>query len=430
MARSLIGLDVGTNAVTVAEVTPGNPPRLELFGQVALPAGAMREGEVADDAAVTAAVARLREEVGLKKVAVRVGMATPRLIVRQIEMPVMTRDELASALQFQAADLIPIPLDEAVLDFAILGRDTGENGEESMRVLLAAAQRASVQRLVAAVEAGGFDVAAVDLVPLAVIRAIGLAPSRALVGSGAPSDAEDHGGAESIVCFGGGVTAIAIHEHGMPRFVRVLSTGGRELTAAIATDLQVDAETAEALKRQIGTETDGDVARARTAIERPLSGLLDDVRSSLDYYRNQPGAARLTHVVVTGGASQLPGLTERLSTLVGVPVDAARPRDTLALGDIGFVDAELPKLDPYMPAAVGLALGGADIGTVVDLRPRTKRGDKTKIRTPLVGRALIGVAAAVVLLGIPTFLARQDVSNAKSERAAAQRAASSSRPRS
>ena len=68
MARRLIGLDIGTNAVTIAEVTAGTPPRLDMFAQVALPRDAMREGEVADEAAITDAVARLRTEVGLKKV--------------------------------------------------------------------------------------------------------------------------------------------------------------------------------------------------------------------------------------------------------------------------------------------------------------------------------------------------------------------------
>src|SRR5215210_1756215 len=177
MARRLIGLDVGTNAVTIAEVTPGTPPRLDMFAQVALPREAMREGEIADVAAVTDAVARLRTEVGLKKAAVRVGIASPRVIVRQVEMPVMTRDELASALHFQAAELIPIALDDAVLDFAILGTNEGgshpdDGGEPTMQVLLAAAQEATIMRLVSAVEAGGLQVAAVDLIPLALTRAL------------------------------------------------------------------------------------------------------------------------------------------------------------------------------------------------------------------------------------------------------------------
>src|SRR5436309_8602849 len=178
MARRLIGLDIGTNAVTIAEVTAGAPPRLDMFAQVALPREAMREGEVADEHAVSDAVARLRAEVGLKKASVRVGIASPRVVVRQVEMPVMTRAELASALQFQASELIPISLEDAVLDFAILATNPGHvspdgaGGEPTMQVLLAAAQEATIMKLVSAVEAGGLQVAAVDLIPLALTRAL------------------------------------------------------------------------------------------------------------------------------------------------------------------------------------------------------------------------------------------------------------------
>ena len=439
MARRLIGLDIGTNAVTVAEVRAGDPPRLDMFGQVALGRETMREGEVANDAAVTEAVARLRDEVGLKKAAVRLGLASPRVVVRQIEMPLMSREELGSALQFQAAELIPIPLDDAVLDFAILGpASPGDAGEPRMRVLLAAVQEATVLRLVAAVEAGGLQVAAVDLVPLALIRALAH-PARelALVGAGAAggvistngSEAEgvipeDGGpGAEGIVSFGGGVTAIAVHEVGVPRFVRVLGTGGRELTDAIANDLDLPPETAEALKRQLGGDAhearhDELVARARTSIERPLSVLLDEVRSSIDYYRNQPGSSPLVRIVATGGAAQLPGLTERLSALVGVPVEHARPRELVALGDIGFADDELPRLDPYLPAAVGLALGGAGVGTVIDLLPRARRNAVTKQRHQFSPKVVAAGTAFAVVLGGMTFMAHQSVSHAQAQRAA------------
>jgi type IV pilus assembly protein PilM len=435
MARRLIGLDIGTNAVTVAEVRAGQPPRLDMFGQVALGRETMREGEVANDDAVTEAVGRLRDEVGLKKAAVRLGLASPRVVVRQVDMPQMSREELSSALQFQAAELIPIPLDDAVLDFAILGPGTpGDGGEPRMRVLLAAVQEATVLRLVAAVEAGGLQVAAVDLVPLALIRSLA-SPARelALVGAGAggaiATDGDTDGaimsdaspGAEGIVSFGGGVTAIAVHEIGVPRFVRVLGTGGRELTDAIASELDLPPETAEALKRQLGDDAhdprhDELVMRARTSIERPWSVLLDEVRSSIDYYRNQPGSSPLVRIVATGGAAQLPGLTERLSALIGVPVDHARPRELVALGDIGFSEEELPRLDPYLPAAVGLALGGAGVGTVIDLMPRTRRNAVTKQRKQLSPKAIaIGSAVAVVLGGV-TFMTHQSVSSAQAQR--------------
>jgi type IV pilus assembly protein PilM len=422
MARRLIGLDIGTNAVTIAEVTAGTPPRLDMFAQVALPRDAMREGEIADEAAVTDAVVRLRTEVGLKKVPVRVGIASPRVVVRQVEMPLMTRDELKSALQFQAGDLIPIPIEDAVIDFAILGTSTPQpdsGAEPTMQVLLVAAYEATVAKLVSAVKAGGLEVCAVDLIPLALTRALARPVPAMAPASGGSVAVDDSVGAEGIVSFGGGVTAIAVHENGVPQFVRVLGSGGRELTDAIATDLGVSAEAAETLKRTLADPgTDEMVARARTSVDRPLSVLLDEVRSSIDYYRNQPGSAQLRRVVVTGGSAQLPGLPERLSALVGVPVEPAYMHDLLRIGNIGFAADELPRLEPYLPAPVGLALGGANVGTVIDLLPR-HRGGSTRARTGIDKRVIAAAVAGVVVLAGLTYLAHNDQSSAQSKKATA-----------
>lgn len=389
MARRVIGLDVGTNAVTVAEVTPGNPAKLTAFGQVALARDAVREGEVVDEDAVVDAIRRLRAEVGVRKAPVRVGLATPRLIVRQVEMPVMSREDLAGALRFQAQDLIPIPIDEAVLDFTILDTYTPPNTDEPvMRVLIAAVQQATVMRLVDAVERGGLPVESVDIVPLALIRALGT-----MVSDNGP-------GAEGIVSIGGGVTCVVVHEAGTPRFVRVLGTGGRALTDAIASTLEVPFDTAESVKRQIGTVDDDVVTQARTAIERPLGVLLDEIRSSLDYYRNQPGASRLLRVQLTGGGAQLADLRDRLGALLGVPVVDAQAREQLQIGDIGFDPSEQPRLDPYLPAAVGLALGDSTGLPVMNLLPG--RGTRRVSVAALSGsRALIGgIVGALVLLGV------------------------------
>jgi type IV pilus assembly protein PilM len=405
VARRVIGLDVGTNAVTVAEVSVGaTPVRLTAFGQVALPRDAVREGEIADEQAVVDAIRRLRSEVGFRKAPVRIGLATPRLVVRQVEMPVMSREDLAGALRFQAQDLIPIPLDEAVLDFSILDTYTPPGSEEPvMRVLIAAAQQQTVMRLVESVERAGLPVESVDLVPLALIRALG-------------TRVDDNGpGAEGIVSIGGGVTCVVVHELGTPRFVRVLASGGRTLTDTIATTLELPFETAESLKRQVGTIEDEVVNQARTAMERPLGVLLDEIRSSLDYYRNQPGAARLLRVQLTGGGAQLHDLRDRLSTLLGVPVIDAQPREHLQVSDIGFDPSELPRLDPYLPAAVGLALGDSTGLPVMNLLPgrTSRRVAISSSRTPIIAAA--AAIGLIVLLAIPTIARKHHASDLNHE---------------
>ena len=121
MATRVIGLDIGSFAVRAAELTVGGgQPQLLRFGQVSLPAGAMRDGEVADAGAVSSALRRLWSEGGFKNKKVVVGVANQRVIVRQAELPAMTEPDLRAALRFEAQELIPIPVEDAILDFQIL----------------------------------------------------------------------------------------------------------------------------------------------------------------------------------------------------------------------------------------------------------------------------------------------------------------------
>jgi type IV pilus assembly protein PilM len=117
----VVSLDIGTYAVRAVELTVGGgEPVLERFAQVVLPPGAVEHGEVMDAAAVATSVRRLWSEGGLRSKRVVVGVANQRVIVRQAEFPVMSEEDFRAALQFEAQELIPMPVDEATLDFQIL----------------------------------------------------------------------------------------------------------------------------------------------------------------------------------------------------------------------------------------------------------------------------------------------------------------------
>jgi type IV pilus assembly protein PilM len=391
VARRLIGLDIGTNAVRVVELEPGSDlPRVTSFGQVALPPDAMREGEVVDRAAVTAAIQRLWKELSLRKGEVRVGVASPRVLVRTLDLPVMSEEDLAGALRFQAQELIPIPYEEAVLDFQVIEQlpvpETTGDGvppQQMQRVLLAAAHRDMVANLVAAVRAAGLTVGAVDLVPLALIRAIGRRVS------------DNGSGAEAIVDIGGGATVVVVHEAGLPRFVRILGLGGRSVTDAIVRELGLPYDQAEALKRQTSQVPEDVAAQARAAMARPVGDLVEQIRGSLDYYRGQAATPRLLQVTLTGGGSLLPDIAPQLRDLVGLPVEPAEPREQLEIGDIGFPTDRVHDIDPYLPTPAGLALGGLATGRRITLLGPDGRGALGGRRTWMVAAA---VAALLILL--------------------------------
>src|SRR5207249_2497157 len=214
-------------------------PTLTGFGQVALPVGAVQQGEIVDSGVVSASLRRLWSEAGFRTRRVIVGVGNQRVIVRHVELPRMSEPDLRSAIRFEAESLIPIPVDEAVLDFQILDEGSQTTGN-AMPVLLVAAQREMVRTLLAAVEGAGLSVTLVDVAAFALMRAL---PDNTL-------GLDELGPARGIVSIGAGVTNVVVHERGVPRFVRTLTIGGDDVTTAIAEELDIDVDMAEDLKRR------------------------------------------------------------------------------------------------------------------------------------------------------------------------------------
>jgi type IV pilus assembly protein PilM len=354
MAPRVIGLDIGTFAVRATEVDlGGDRPTLLRFGQVVLPPGAVVNGEVENSEAVGAAIRRLWSESGFRNRNVIVGVANQRVIVRQADVPAMDEEDMRSALRFEAQELIPIPLDEAVLDFQVLETIPNPDGESTARILLAAAQRDMVRTHLAAVERGGLTATTVDLVPFALIRSLGN-PQEFL---------PDPDRSQAIVCVGAGVTNVVVHEAGVPRFVRILPVGGDDITRAIAEELDVDLDLAEDLKRR-ADEASGDDLEARTGgiVNQRLGTLIEEIRGSLDFYLAQADATPFERVLVTGGASRTRGLVDRLQqALGGTPVEMARPLAALQVGKVGLRNEQLGEAEPLIAVPVGLAIAGAPL---------------------------------------------------------------------
>lgn len=393
MPERIVGLDLGSHAVRAAEVAIGSPPEVRAFGQVGLPRGAVEHGEVVDPGAVAASLRRLFRESHIRGRRVRVGMANLRTIVRQVEMPAMPEGELRSALEFQAGEFIPLPIDETELDFQILESFESDDGEEMVRVLIAAAHRDTLENALIAVREAGLQAVGVDLVPFALVRSLGTLPVVGEAGEGESPDTLEHGLTQAVVSVGSGVTVVVVHELGIPRFVRIVASGGDDLSEAVAAGLALPFEEAEVLKRQLDADVTGR-SDALAALDGPLDGLVNDIRGSVDFYATQPGARPLDEVVVTGGGTLVSGFVDRLDDALDVPVRRADLLNRLAIGDIGFAPEELAALEPYLPVPVGLALGGAkSVPYRINLLPGKER------RVLVAGRMAVAGAAGLVALG-------------------------------
>lgn len=420
MASRVIGLDIGTHAVRAAEMVfgRGDQATLNRFGQVALPLGAVRDGEVVDPPAVAAAIRRLWSEAGFKGREVVVGVANQRVIVRQADLPAMGEEDLRSALRYEVQELIPIPVDEAILDFQILEQFVGPQQEPMMRILLVAAQRDMVRSLLAAVDGGGLSASLVDVVPFALIRALATTD----LGFGATQ-----AGNEAIVCVGGGVTNVVVHELGVPRFVRMLITGGNEISEAIASELHVDPDTAEDLKRRADVSSSDELeARAGRIVADRLSPFVEEVRGSIDYYRAQAPDSDIAHVLLTGGGSRVPGLADRLRQVLQVPVESGHPLLGVRVGRVGIPEDRLIDSEPLLTVPIGLALAGRPLdgqARRMSLLPAEVAVVRERRRQSAFVIAAVMVLAALLLVVYVGRRSQVSTARDKAERAEAETAA-------
>src|SRR5438034_5747457 len=164
MAKTLVGLDIGSNAVRAAEVASGDVPVLTRAAQVPLPPGAVENGEVRQPDVVSEALKELWGRSRIRSRQVRMGVGNQRVVVREIALPWLPEKELRASLGFQVQEFIPISVDEAVLDFDPLGEFELE-GRRMLRILLVAAQKMMIAEAVGAVQAARLEPVGIDLNP-------------------------------------------------------------------------------------------------------------------------------------------------------------------------------------------------------------------------------------------------------------------------
>ena len=346
MGRSVVGLDIGTTAVRGAELAVRRGQVvLDRFAQVALPPGAVVEGEVADPDVVAATLKVLWRHGRFGSRRVVMGVANQRVVVRLVDLPWMEPEELRHSLRFQVQEFIPIPVDDAELDFGVLGEHEGGGGQRLMRVLLVAAQKEMVDGHVRAGVHAGLEPVGIDLTPFALVRS--LAPE-----GGAPL-AE---AGEALIDVGAKVTNIVVHAGGGPRFVRILLMGGQDLTDALCSGLDLEPDSAEQAKLEAaaGAAHDPDVDRI---LEQRIGVFAEEVRGSLDFYRAQSDAVPVSRVLLSGGGSRLAAVGDQLADALGLPVEPGRTLQALHVGRLGLGPEELAELEPVAAVPVGLALG-------------------------------------------------------------------------
>lgn len=353
MAKTIVGLEITEEGVRAAEVVPGRTPRVVAFGSVPLPPGAAKDSEVFDTDAVVLAIRQLWSRAGIKGKSVVLGIGSRRILVRDYTTQALRPDLLAQALPFQVQDLLPVPADQAVLDFY----PTAHEGDQVSGLLVAAVAE-TVDELVTAVSKAKLTVDVVDLAPFALVRAVN--PTLAAGETVAALHLGDH------------TTYVVVMRDGVPRFVRIIPmeivTEAVRVRAALteAAEVTESADAAAALPEEVlETVPPGEppmrrrsasrgVARSISMSETDIINVVSRLGSTLRFYADRSAEAPITRVLVSGAGAAVPGITEALAASLPMPVQ------TVGLSGLVPSKVAVPPgdVDLDLVTTVGLALGG------------------------------------------------------------------------
>jgi type IV pilus assembly protein PilM len=409
-AEALVGLDIQPGFAAAVQARVNGSIVAERAVAQSLPADTVRDGEVVDQDALSDALRELFARGRLSK-RVRVGVANQRTVLRTLELPPVTdTKELAAAVNFQAQDQVPMPLENAVMDYHALGIVDTPAGPRQ-RVVLVAAQRDMIERLLAAVRRAGLTPAGVDLAAFALIRSLHRAERAS------SPQAEGEQASRVLYLNVDGLTNLAIAEGTVCRFTRVVGGGLEAMASELAERRSIALTEARALLSAIDLSTparedrasesaDGALAAephsgeapaepepaeevgeshaqldederamsyeeqlaalddaapapdatsdsdVRLVLENGVRDISGEVRNSLDFHRSQDGGGEVSHVVMSGAAEDIPGFAEALEASLRVEVRR---------GEVGVLDEGLREtVSPHrLAVATGLAVAEA-----------------------------------------------------------------------
>ena len=356
-----IGMDIDRGAIKAVQVSGGGGGHvLQHVGYHRLPPGVVVEGEVADHDLLAAEIREFWDSHSFAGKSVVIGVSNQKVVVRLLDFPRMEPGDLEGAIGFEAQDHIPMPLEDAVLDYLVLG--PREEGSDYDRVLIVAAQREMIDRYTSALRTGGLRPVGVDVKALSLTRSI------------LPDPFFGEEGDVLLLDVGSEITNLVITDGGRPVLTRFIPGGLDDFVAAVAdaADLPSDEAEKQALNPRVGLGHDQDggdegtqeeddfdpalVYDVRRGLESAAEALVEGVQGSLEHHHSQPGTREVSRVLVSGEGALISGLDGYLGELLGIATGRGNPVERLSANRSNVSDEQLRAMEPVLAVAFGLAL--------------------------------------------------------------------------
>lgn len=341
-SKKLLGLDIGTSTIKLAEVEVGRGgATLNAFVMATTPPQSVVAGDILDPAALAQTVANLFQELNTKRQAVSVGLWGSSVIVKKISIPRMDEKVVGEQIRWEAEQYIPFDINEVNLAYKIL-KGLPQNAE-TMDILIIAARQEQAYKYAETAESAGLQCSILDV------------GGFALANSFEANYGVLKGQAVALLNVGASVTNFVIVESGEIVFCRDIPVGGSTYTAEIQKALSVSPEEAESIKLSAcsGQEAPEEVPNVlRTTHE--MFG--DEVQGSFDFFLNTNANTSLQRCFVTGGGGRVPGLVDHLTKSLNIPTEPLDPFASVKYNSKTLSPGYLADIRDFAAVSIGLGL--------------------------------------------------------------------------
>ncbi|GDY01032.1 pilus assembly protein PilM [Planctomycetota bacterium] len=332
--KSIVGLDIGSSCIKAVEITQDKYDYV-ITGYA--------QTEVPDEQGRHDAIAELFRAGKFRTKRVATAVSGKSVIFRYINMPDVPDEKLLQAIRFEADKYIPFDVNEVELDAQKLMTVDGEGGKSEAKVLLVAAKKTILEDHTRMLADIGLQPISVGIDGFALGNAWELAD---LVNPGV----REAGRTVALIDIGATKSSINILRNSVSCFAREVTMGGNELTQAIIRRLGIEANAAEALKRDPGDQ----MSTVQDAVGQVLEDLGNEINLSFDFFENQFDG-EVDEVLLTGGSVLLPFLEESLEKIFEKRTRVWNPVEGLKVKS-DSVDVEaLNQFAPQLAVAIGLA---------------------------------------------------------------------------
>jgi type IV pilus assembly protein PilM len=296
-SKGVVGLDIGSSSIKLVELKARKNGEyvLQRVGIEPLSQEAIVDGSIMDSSLVVDAITKLTNETGARGQSYATSVSGHSVIIKKIQIPPMSQEELAESIQWEAEQYIPFDINDVRLDYLVLS--DGEFGSDAMDVLLVAVKRDKVNDYVSVITQSGKTAAVVDLDAFAVQNAYELnydVPGSKVV---------------ALVNMGATVTTINILARGQTVFWRDLSIGGNDFSEALQREYGLSFEQAERVKR--GEQVEGcSPAEARPVLDAVSADVAAEIQKTFDFFAATAAEDNVSQLVLSGGCALTPNLQQ------------------------------------------------------------------------------------------------------------------------